>query len=356
MLMPEHPAAGGSAPPGGQTTAPAKTLGRRIRRAAVWTVGIVAVLLIAGVVYQAIATAIDERRYPPPGELVDVGGYRLHYRDMGDGDVPVILEAGGGSWSLHWSRVQPEAARFARVIAYDRAGCGWSDAGPAPRTSHRVAEELHDMLRAAGVPGPYVLVGHSAGGYHVRTFAHLYPEEVAGLVLVDPSNEERVANLPEAVRQEIMAGSLRQGRWRSALARVGIVRLYMLVAPPQRVLAENAKLPEEEQPKELALGQLPDRLMGNALEGVGDVESAGQVAALGGLGDLPLVLLTAEREGLSTPPMRQRMEMHARQARLSTRGRHVTVPDSGHMIPLDQPQAVVDAVREVLAQARQAKR
>jgi pimeloyl-ACP methyl ester carboxylesterase len=283
---------------------------------------------------------------------VDVGGYRLHYREEGQGDVPVILESGSGGWSLHWAKVQPEVARFARVIAYDRSGTGWSDPGPPPRTSRQIAQELHQLLQNAGIEGPYVLVGHSSGGYHVRMFAHLYPKEVAGLVLVDPANEERTAEIPKDKKEEIAAGTVRQARWRSALARVGFVRLYLALATPRRMLDDNAKLPEEDRPKEFALGQLPGRLTADALESVGNLDSAEEVRAIENLGDIPLVVLTAERDGLSTPLMRERMRLHERQARLSTRGRHRTVAGSDHFIQLDRPGAVVEAIAEVLVRAQ----
>jgi pimeloyl-ACP methyl ester carboxylesterase len=264
----------------------------------------------------------------------------------------VVLEAGGGSWSLHWALVQPEVAKFARVLAYDRAGSGWSDPGPLPRTSERIATELHALLRAARLPPPYVLVGHSSGGYHVRVFASQNPKEVAGLVLVDPSTEERPTKLTDVQQQELADRALRQGQLRSAAARLGAVRLYLACAPPESVLRENAKLPEGERAKELALVQLPENLMGSAYEGTCGFESARQAGAASGPGDLPLAVLTAERDGLESPGMKERLRMHAKQARLSHRGRHVTVPGSGHLIPLDQPGAVIESIRAVVEQAR----
>ena len=121
------------------------------------TIGVVALALLlglGGLAYQAIASARDARRFPPPGRLVDVGGYRLHINSTGEGSPTVVLDAGVCDCSLNWCLVQPEVARFTRVCSYDRAGLGWSDAGPSPRTSQQIARELHTLLKNAGIPGP----------------------------------------------------------------------------------------------------------------------------------------------------------------------------------------------------------
>ncbi len=129
----------------------------------------------------------------PDVNRVDVGGYRLYLQCIGAGSPTVVLEAGLGSPSEVWGLVQPGVARFTRVCAYDRAGVGGSDAGPRPRTSGTIVAALHTLLRRAGVGGPYVLVGHSIGGFHARLYAHRYPREVAGMVLVDASHPDQLA-------------------------------------------------------------------------------------------------------------------------------------------------------------------
>ena len=164
---------------------PSKKRGRRFLR---WLGGIVAGLLILsllGAVYELAAEAADARTYPPPGQLVDVGGYRLHIYCMGTGSPTVVIEAGLGDWSTMWGSVQAEAAKTTQVCAYDRAGSGWSDSGPLPRDAGQFAKELHTLLQKADLPGPFVLVGHSLGGLPVRVFAGEYPAEVAGVVLID---------------------------------------------------------------------------------------------------------------------------------------------------------------------------
>src|SRR5918912_1497138 len=151
--------------------------------------GLLVVLGLIGASYEAIAAAGDARSYPPPGQLVDVGGYRLHIQCVGTDSPTVVLDAGLSGSSLDWSLVQPELGRTTRVCAYDRAGMGWSDPGPQSRTPRQIAGELHTLLTKAGIAGPYVLVGHSLAGKNVRLFALSHPEEVAAMVLVDARSE-----------------------------------------------------------------------------------------------------------------------------------------------------------------------
>src|SRR4051812_24508546 len=161
---------------------------RGIGRTLAALVGLIVVLGLVGAVYESAAEVADARAYPAPGQLVDVGGYRLHINCVGTGSPTVVIDAGWGDWSGGWSRVQPEAAKTTRVCTYDRAGMGYSDAGPLPRTADHFARELHTLLQQAGVQGPYVLVGHSFGGAPVRVFAHTYAADVAGVVLIDSMN------------------------------------------------------------------------------------------------------------------------------------------------------------------------
>src|SRR5215210_8415169 len=133
--------------------------------------GLVVVLLalaVVGAMYQAIATELAERAYPPPGGMVDVGGYSLHINCMGQGSPTVVLDAGSGAFSAQWVRVQQEVSDTTRVCAYDRAGMGLSEMGPDPRDANQVASELHTLLKGAGIEGPYVLLGHSFGGMYMQ--------------------------------------------------------------------------------------------------------------------------------------------------------------------------------------------
>lgn len=153
-------------------------------------------LACAGALYQSISTKLEEKQYPPPGSMVDVGGYRLHLHNMGTGGPTVVLDAGLGSIGVDWGLVQPEIAKFTHVVSYDRAGTGWSERGPHPRTSAQIVQELHTLLHTAEVPGPYIFVGASFGGANVQLFASAYPEEVLGIVLVDSCHEAQLRRLP----------------------------------------------------------------------------------------------------------------------------------------------------------------
>src|SRR5690242_18207099 len=163
--------------------------GRRVLRGIGRTLaalfGLIVVLGLVGAVYESAAEAADVRAYPPPGQLVDVGGYRLHINCTGTGSPTVVIESGWGDMSAAWGWVQPEVAKTTRVCTYDRAGMGWSEASPEPRVAREYAKELHTLLANAHETGPYVLVGHSMGGFTVLVYAHDYPDDVSGLVLVD---------------------------------------------------------------------------------------------------------------------------------------------------------------------------
>jgi pimeloyl-ACP methyl ester carboxylesterase len=159
----------------------------RVRQILTTTSIILAVVILAGATYQGVATALERRKYPHPGRLVDVGGHQLHIYCRGEGSPTVVFEAPAAAMSSVWGWVQPEVAKVTRACSYDRAGLGWSEAGDRPYDPGRVPEELHALLDAAGERAPYLLVGHSLGSAFVQRFASLYPAETAGLILVDPA-------------------------------------------------------------------------------------------------------------------------------------------------------------------------
>ena len=147
-------------------------------------------LVLAGGIWQAVATRNFERHHPPPGRLVDVGMHRLHLHVRGSGSPTVVIEAGLSGGSSDWEKVAEGVAGFTRVCTYDRAGYGWSDSGPRPRTSQRVVEELRTLLANAGMRPPFVLLGHSWGGLNMRYFTSQHPDQVAGVILVDALNTD----------------------------------------------------------------------------------------------------------------------------------------------------------------------
>lgn len=310
-------------------------------------------LAVAGVTYQAVSNWRDQRRFQPEGKLVDVGGYRLHIFCAGEGSPAVILESGLGVPGIGWMLVEQEAARFTRVCYYDRAGYGFSDPGPEPRTSLQIARELHALLEKTPVPAPYVLVGHSLGGFNARVFTGQYPREVAGMVLVDSSHEDQQSRLPPWLKAENDPG-----KWLPVLApwalRLGVLRLIYRLGNPR---AMN-KLPPAVR-EEVAFEMLQEKFLHATFDELHEFAGAdaAEVRASGDLGDRPLIVLTAAKPVNPKPDTLafHRIwinELQPSLARLSTRGRRVMVEDSDHMIPLEDPGAVVRAIRDVVDQCR----
>ena len=326
---------------------------RKIRyfRVAAWSVCVLSILLaLAGASYEAIESRLEARRFPEPGRLIDLGGYRLLLNCTGTGSPTVILETGWGGLSVDWRAVQPEIAKFSRVCSYDRAGYGGSDPGPMPRTSLQIATELHTLLRDAGEMPPYILVGHSFGGYNVRVFNGLYPDEIAGIVLADATQEDQYELLPKALNA-ISAAQLkhneRLSRYSFFVVDLGIGRLMLreqggggdgayLILQRKYLIARTSELREIRA-------------------------SAEQARVADHISDKPLLVLTAAENTdtiLSSGLRKQDFEqfqriwvddLQMRLARLSIRGRRIMVLGSGHDIPSDRPDAMVDAVREIRA-------
>jgi len=203
-----------------------RTVWRWMKRVVAALVLLIAALAIAGAAYQAIAEASERSHNPPPGKLIDVGGFKLHVFCVGSGAPgrpTVILESGLASTTPIWTLVQSEVARSARVCAYDRAGIGWSERSPHPRDAVHIASELHALLAAAQIAPPYVLVAHSSGGLYVRTYQRLYPVGVAGMVLLD-TTPERLALASEQTRRE-NANTTSLINLTPILARLGVLRI-----------------------------------------------------------------------------------------------------------------------------------
>jgi pimeloyl-ACP methyl ester carboxylesterase len=256
-------------------------------------IGIVALVAI-GAIWQAIATEIDKRNYPAPGQLVDVGGYSLHLYCVGentDGRPTVILEPGLGATSSAWAWIQPTVAKTTRVCAYDRAGLGWSDPSPAPRDAQHIATELHTLLQNAQIPGPYVLVGWSYGGLYVRAYANQYRDEVAGLVLLDSSSPEQCTSTPGGQAQ--CASYARIYSIAPALARLGVMRVMGLLQPA-------SGLPAPQGEALLAAFSATKDWDAQSAEFLASSATNTHVLSSESLGDLPLFVLTATDHG--TPP------------------------------------------------------
>ena len=336
-------------------TSPMPSQPRRTHRILRWTVrvvvGLVAVIVLlvaVGASYEAIMAAGDDTRYPAPGQRVDVGGYRLHVHCVGEGNPTVVLDAGLGGFSLDWSLVQPELAATTRVCAYDRAGYGWSDPSPHARTPSQIADELHTLLVNAGIQGPYVLVGHSAAGKHVRLFASRYPQAVVGMVLVDARHESVDTNRsPEALAGE-HTQQRRFQRTISAAARIGLVRAFWAAAWPQ-VFPATQNLSTETRAEigvlQARSGQVKTVLKEDALL----THDNAQLSSAPSLGDVPLMVLAAGQNVEHDPlwlPAQQQL------AGLSSNAKLIVVEGSSHYIHWDQPMLVAGAIRQVVEAAR----
>ena len=306
--------------------------------------GLVVVLSLVGTGYESVAKAADVRAYPPPGRMIDVGGYSLHINCVGTGTPTVVIEAGWGDSSVSWSSwVQPEVARTTRVCTYDRAGMGYSEPGPLPRTAERFAQELHTLLSGAGVAGPYVLVGHSSGGLPVRVFAHRYVAEVAGVVLIEsmsPSGAKPSASATPAQSDSHSIADLAI----TVPARTGVLRL--LAGPLQL----NAGLAPEVANAYTAVSVTARYLQTWLDEGKGMPESLAQAGVVKSLGALPLIVLSS---GLKVSEDQDWQRMQTELLELSSSSQQLFADNSGHNIQIDQPEAAVGAIERMVEQTRQ---
>ncbi|MBZ0298423.1 MAG: alpha/beta hydrolase [Anaerolineae bacterium] len=312
------------------------------RRSFRWLVRVVVVvigLILAGTIYESVSEAADIQAYPPLGQMVDVGGYRLHIHCMGTGSPTVVIDAGWGAWSLEWSRVQAEAAKTTQVCTYDRAGMGYSEAGPLPRNAEQFAKELHTLLERANVTGPYVMAGHSLGGLPVRVFVHNYPTEVAGVVLIDSMSPGQMTQPPTEIDTQTPSAS-GGSSLPSLAARIGLVRVLA-----GQLITQT--LPPEAQPAYTAFSVTPRSVQAWTDEGAGLQESLAQADAVKTFGDLPLIVLTGvlgEQAGWQ--------DWQVELLQLSSNSRQIIVDNSGHNIQIDQPEAAVTAIVTMVYQLR----
>ena len=311
--------------------------------------------------------------FPPPGRLIDIGGWRLHINCTGEvraSQPTVILESGMGDFSVEWGLVQPGVARFARVCSYDRAGDGWSELGPHPRTFHQIVYELHTLLDKAGVKPPLALVGHSYGGWLTRLYVSTYPTDVAGMVLVEAGadNPRRMT----ADGKLVLSSDLVKGEPIPAVKTSGPLRLSDI--PPEALRQMRAGAQElAKNPNEPPRNKLPadaQRMRAWALAQLGHIASGVnpfEIEELAGLraewakskyplGDMPLIVLTrglSEEEGPDSKALEEEhRRAHAAIAAMSRNGKLVVATRSGHHVQLDEPELVINSIREVLAAAQ----
>jgi pimeloyl-ACP methyl ester carboxylesterase len=318
-------------------------------------------ILLAAVIAATVAGQIQQfrlqRAHPPIGDLIDVGGHRLHVL-RSDGRPTVVFENGPGGMAVDWAWVQSEIAQTAGTFAYDRAGLGWSEPGSGPRDISTLVNELHEALQASGSQPPYVLVGHSYGGLIVRAYAYTYPSEVAGLVLVDAAHEDQFDVYPEAyvAKAERMARSM--GRLRSAFRAVsgsGVPALLGSAFPD----AVADRLPENlGAARRAATAMDSSHATATTDEMLALADSLDQVRRLRApLDDLPVAVITHGRPlgsdagvppGLENEVERAWRRMQDDLTRISTDSRLIVAADSGHDIHLDRPDVVTAAIEDVL--------
>ena len=325
--------------------------------------GVVVTLLAIGALYQGIAARRHRLQFTPPGQLIDVGGHRLHVICRGMGSPVVLLESGIAASSLSWAVVQPEIAKFTRVCAYDRAGLAWSDVASRPRSFERIVDELSRVLAHVAPGERYLLVGHSFGSFVVRAYAARNPSTVLGLVLVDPPTEW-LTMTPQRAR--MLWGGRHLSRVGAVLAHIGVVRTCLVLlsggapgAPRrfvrifgptaartlERLVGEVRKLPPDVHPIVQALWCQPkcfdamaDHLRVLEREGV----------SLGGFippREIPVIVISSGDQ----PP--EQIAAHRMLAERSASGRHVIAARSAHWVQFDEPELVVSLVRELVERA-----
>jgi pimeloyl-ACP methyl ester carboxylesterase len=313
--------------------------------------------------------------YAKPGKLVSVNGFRLNLYCMGSGSPTVVFDSGWEDWAPSWSKVQPEVARFTRACSYDRAGAGFSEPGPMPRTSVRIAEELRTALHHAGITGPYILVGHAFGGDNVRTFADLYMPEVAGLVMVDADPSDLVPKERQEQEHRGQVGIISQLRdCRNAIAEHRpLPLLSSRPGQPQRTCAQQffRGIPEAEWSAELnaRLLEIAQTKVAMYDAYVSEMEQMPADEAYlqqhrRSFGSRPIRVLTSgnhgvghlERKPSDTPEhLKYEQETTLAQSRwleLSSNAKQIFARNSSEYIQLDEPETVINAIREVHRQAR----
>ena len=307
-----------------------------------------------------------DQHYAAPQTLVKISRRRrLNLLIAGEGEPTVILAPGLIGTTLDWARVQHAVALRNRTVAFDKAGIGFSDPGPMPRTASAIVEDLRAALKAADVAPPYVLAGHSAGGLHMRLFAFRYPQEVVGMVMVDSSSEHQVRRIAEATgvregetqrRKQLRTYSRRTRLARTGALAPGTPDYDLAIGGPAATLTPAvyaARVTQRTSPGYW-------RAVRSEAAATNSASSDEVAAARRSLGDMPLIVLTRGKDALrpgetaETAQARQELwrAMHDEIAALSTRGERRTVEGTGHMIPTERPEAVIAAIEDVLAMAR----
>jgi pimeloyl-ACP methyl ester carboxylesterase len=324
---------------------------RRIARRMVRLGALVAtIVLVAAFVVEHIGAWRDSRVLQQVGRSVDIGGRSLNIHCLGTGSPTVVLAGARTAPGYVWTPTQRGVSAFARACWYDRADLGWSDAGPDPAWADTAARDLHLLLRNTGLEPPFVLVGHSFGGHVIRLYHHAYPGEVGGMVFADAALEDAgtIRGMPHRDRPPIPRAIVRG--LSIVLGRLGLMRLLADDPGPA-----PRHWRAEEWDVLARLRWQRNMLLADAKVGPGAASDA-LVRAAGGLEDMPLVVLTqgkhAGASSASPGVLPEWIALQRRFAERSQRGRHVIVPESGHGMPVEAPDAIVGAVRDIVTGLR----
>jgi pimeloyl-ACP methyl ester carboxylesterase len=309
-----------------------------VRRAFKWTALTLVALILLGLGRQTLLTELDRRNFPPPGQMFDVGGYRLHIQCMGEGSPTVILEAGGMGFSTQWTWVQQDLARTHRVCAYDRAGHGWSESATTPRTPENITRDLWTLLEVANIEPPYLLVGHSYGGILLGYHAAAHLDDLVGLVFVDAADQRPIPPEQEteyAVMNRVLNGYL-SILFRLSLAR-GIIDQEVAGYPPQAA-AQIRAMESTNQNFDAYWGEFFAVPRVNAPR-----------IAVETVGDLPVVVFAATHD-LTERQMALRQEADQGYLALSTNSTYFPLENATHLTILSESTfaaLIADAVRAI---------
>jgi len=317
-------------------------------------------LAAAGLLYQHLGAVRDARRFPLPGRAIDIHGRKLHVVIRGEGGPAVWFESAIAASSLSWSRVQPEVARFTTACSYDRAGLGWSDPPAGPLTLASVIDDLRTVVARSTGSAPCVIVGHSFGAFVCLALAAAYPRDVGGLVLVDPPTDWIAMDRRQVY---LLRGARQMSKLGGILARFGVVRAcvalltggapaaprhFVKVFGPstahtvERLVGEIRKLPPEVYPFVQAAWcqSKPFRAMADYLRVFEEAALSAPQCRIPD--DMPVFVISAGDQPDAVKAA------HERLARSSSRGRHIVAEKSGHWVPFDEPDVIVDAIRELI--------
>jgi pimeloyl-ACP methyl ester carboxylesterase len=319
-------------------------------------IAVVAVLtIVSGIFYEQWSRHDVVNKYPPPGRMIDVGGHKLHLNCTGSGSPTVVMESGWNTTgSLSFVRVQPEIAKSQRICSYDRAGIMWSERRDGTPSAAQIAGDLHRLLENASEAAPYVMVGYSMGGLLIRVFSQQYPQDVAGMVFVEPSHpeaEERFASIEGYEPYEYPRWTYLKQR---VLIETGVARLFGILDIPS--------LPSEAM---IANDFAPYGFVAYVAHDLAWAQISTEAAAASSFNDMPIIVLTGglqiapptPEEAADMSPEEVRIlneegrlyhQLHAEIAGLSTNSEHRVIEGSGHSMSNDAPEAVVRGVQDII--------